>query len=204
MDRRHEKGPDWDRLFEAAQGQEGYFTTQQAHGAGYSSQLIVKHLQNGRMARVQHGIYRLKHFPPGQQEDLVPIWLWSERVGVFSHETALGLHELSDILPARIHLTLPARWRRRRLRIPKGVVVHHADVGRRERVWVGVVPVTSVQRTLADCAADHLQPDLLEQAVRQAVARGIVSKTQVAGVKRARVEPAALVALVRTPQNAPR
>jgi predicted transcriptional regulator of viral defense system len=64
----------------------------------------------------------------------VPIWLWSERVGVFSHETALGLHELSDVLPARIHLTLPAKWRRRRLRVPKGVVVHHADVDRRERV----------------------------------------------------------------------
>lgn len=189
---RRANSPSWDRLFETAQGQEGHFTTQQAHDAGYSSPLLVKYLRTGKMTRVQRGIYRLKHFPPGQQEDLVPIWLWSERVGVFSHETALGLHELSDVLPARIHLTLPAKWRRRRLRVPKGVVVHHADVGRRERVWVGVVPVTSVHRTLADCTADHLQPDLLEQAVRQAVARGIVTKTQVADVERA----------LRTPRTA--
>lgn len=179
------KSPDWDRLFETAQSQEGYFTTQQALDAGYSSQLLVKYFRGGKIVRTRRGIHRLKHFPPGQQEDLVPIWLWSDRAGVFSHETALSLHELSDVLAARIHLTLPAKWRRRRLRVPKGVVIHHADLGRRERVWVGVVPVTSARRTLADCAADHLQPDLLEQAVRQAVARGIVTKTQVADVERA-------------------
>ena len=33
-------------------------------------------------------------------------------MGVFSHDTALALHELSDALPARAHLTLPASWRR--------------------------------------------------------------------------------------------
>ena len=28
------------------------------------------------------------------------VWLWSEQAGVFSHQTALALHDLSDILPA--------------------------------------------------------------------------------------------------------
>ncbi len=31
--------PDWDRLYEAAAAQEGFFTTRQAADAGYSSQL---------------------------------------------------------------------------------------------------------------------------------------------------------------------
>src|SRR3989475_10509178 len=101
--------PDWDRLYQAALAEEGHFPTQQALDAGYSSQLLVKYLDSGKIIRVRRSVYRLKHFPPGQQEDLVALWLWSDRAGVFSHETALMLHELSDVLPARAHLTLPAK-----------------------------------------------------------------------------------------------
>ena len=177
--------PDWDRLYGVALRQEGHFTTQQANDAGYSSQLLVKYMRSEKVLRIRRGVYRLKHFPPGQQEDLVAIWLWSDRAGVFSHETALMLHDLSDVLPARAHLTVPATWRERRLRVPEGVVLHYAGVRKTERVWIGVVPVTSVPRTLADCAADHLSPDLLSAAVDQALARGVVAKREVARVQRA-------------------
>ena len=177
--------PDWDRLYGAALRQEGHFTTQQANEAGYSSQLLVKYIRSGKVLRVRRGVYRLKHFPPGQQEDLVAIWLWSEQAGVFSHETALMLHDLSDVLPARAHLTVPATWRERRLRVPDGVVLHYSDVRSSERAWVGVVPVTSVRRTLADCAADHVSTDLLSVAVDQALTRGVVAKRDVARIQRA-------------------
>ena len=178
-------GPDWDRLYETAIAQEGHFTTQQALDAGYSSQLLVKYLNSGKIIRVRRTVYRLKHFPPGQQEDLVALWLWSDRAGVFSHETALMLHELSDVLPARAHLTVPAKWRRRRLQVPDGVVLHYADVPKRDRAWVGAVPVTSPARTLADCAADQVAPDFLSSAISQALARGMVSRPQATAVERA-------------------
>ncbi len=178
-------GPDWDCLYETALAQEGHFTTQQALDAGYSSQLLVKYLNSGKIIRVRRTVYRLKHFPPGQQEDLVALWLWSDRAGVFSHETALMLHELSDVLPARAHLTVPAKWRRRRLQVPDGVVLHYADVPKRDRAWVGAVPVTSPARTLADCAADYVSPDFLSSAISQALARGMVSRPQATAVERA-------------------
>ena len=177
--------PDWDRLYETALAQEGHFTTQQALDAGYSSQLLVKYLNSGKIIRVRRTVYRLTHFPPGQQEDLVAVWLWSDRAGIFSHETALMLHELSDVLPARAHLTVPAKWRRRRLQVPDGVVLHYADVPKRDRAWVGAVPVTSPARTLADCAADYVSPDFLSSAISQALARGMVSRPQATAVERA-------------------
>jgi len=185
MSSRLQHGPDWDRLYATAQGQEGHFTTQQASSAGYSSQLLVKYLRSGKVVRARRGVYRIRHFPAGEQEDLVAIWLWSGQGGVFSHETALMLHELSDALPARAHLTVPAKWRRRRLRIPEGVVLHYASVPKPERAWVGAVPVTSVPRTLVDCAADLIPPDLLSAAVDQALTRGLVGKAQIAEVQRA-------------------
>jgi len=177
--------PSWDRLFETASTQEGYFTTQQAAEAGYSSQLLLKHIRAGRVARAQRGIYRLVHYPVGEHEDLVTAWLWSERTGLISHQTALALHGLSDALPAQLHLTLPAAWRKRRFRVPAGVVLHHADVPPDDRTWFGAVPATSAQRSLNDCARAGMSPDLLRQAARQAVRRGLVARTELGDVEEA-------------------
>jgi predicted transcriptional regulator of viral defense system len=168
-------GVDWDALFAVAQVQAGYFTTAQAAAAGYSPQLLHKYLANGTVVRTRHGIYRLVHFPPGEHEDLVILWLWAEQAGVFSHGTALALHDLSDALPARVHMTVPASWRRRRLRVPPGLVLHCADVSDAERVWFSAIPVTAPGRTLRDCMEANVSPDLVRQAVLQARRRGLLS-----------------------------
>jgi predicted transcriptional regulator of viral defense system len=177
--------PSWDTLFEVASEQEGLFTTVQAAEAGYSPQLLQKHLHGGRIRRVRRGVYRLVHFPPGEHEDLAAVWLWSGSAGVFSHETALALHDLSDALPSRVHLTVPSDWTRRRLRVPSGVVLHHADVPKGDRSWVGSLPVTSPLRTLADSASGGVAPDLVHQAMDQAVTRGLVTPAEVAAIAKA-------------------
>ena len=177
-----EHPPDWDRLYETAAGQEGLFTTQQAADAGYSPQLLVHHVRTGKVLRVQRGIYRLVHFPAGEHEELVASWLWSERAGVVSHQSALALHGLSDVLPAQVHLTLPAAWRRRRFRVPADVVLHHADVPAADRSWFGSVPITSPRRTLSDCARAPLSPELLSQAAHQALRRGLVGRDELGDV----------------------
>ena len=181
----HATRPTWDRLFGTAAAQEGYFTTSQAAEAGYSPQLLLKHLHAGRLVRTRRGIYRLVHFPAGQHEEMVVIWLWSERAGVVSHQTALALHGLSDALPAHTHLTLPRAWRQRRFRVPTDVVLHHADVPAAERSWFGAVPATSARRSLSDCARDGLSPELLGQAARQALRRGLVTQAELADVEAA-------------------
>ena len=166
--------PDWNRLYGIASSQEGQFTTAQACEAGYSPQLLQKHLKGGRIRRIARGIYRVVHYPEGDHEDLVAAWLWSDRAGTFSHETALALHELSDALPASIQMTVPARWAGRRLRVPRGLILHYADIAENARGWVGSVRVTTVPRTLIDCAASSVEPRLVQEAFEDAVARGLV------------------------------
>lgn len=177
--------PDWDRLFETAAGRAGYFTTRQAAEAGYSTHLLRKHIHAGRVVRSRRGIYRLVHFPASEHEELVAAWLWSDQAGVISHQTALALHGLSDVLPAHVHLTLPAAWKKRRFRVPPGVVLHHADVVPEDRAWFGAVPITNPRRTLSDCANAGLSPELLRQAARQALRRGVVARDEVVDVERA-------------------
>jgi predicted transcriptional regulator of viral defense system len=176
-------GPNWDRLFEVAAAQDGYFTTKQAAEAGYSSQLLLKHIRAGRVARVRRGIYRLVHFPAGEHDELVTAWLWSDRAGVVSHQTALALQGLSDALPAHVHMTLPRAWRQRRFRAPAGVVLHHADVPREDRTWFGPVPTTNPRRSLNDCAREGLSPELLRRAAQQALHRGLVTQAELGDVE---------------------
>jgi predicted transcriptional regulator of viral defense system len=94
---------------------------------------------------------------------------------VFSHETALALHDLSDALPGKVHMTVPPSWRRRRLRVPAGLVLHFADVGDTDRASYSAVPVTAPLRTLRDCIEANVASDLVRQGILQARRRGIVS-----------------------------
>jgi len=82
--------PNWDRLYETAAAQEGLFTTRQAAEAGYSTQLLRYHVSSGRVARARRGVYRLVHFPAGEHEELVMVWLWSERCTLINQVERVG------------------------------------------------------------------------------------------------------------------
>lgn len=177
------KTPTWNRLYEIAAAQGGYFTNRQAAEAGYSPQLVRSHVVGGKFHHIQRGIYQLKHFPAAEHEDLIAPWLWSEQSGIYSHQTALGLHGLSDVLTSILHMTVPAAWARRRLRVPKGVELHFADLLPRERTWHGLVPVTTPARALNECAQTKWAPDLLQQATSQALQRGLVDRLELREVE---------------------
>lgn len=166
----------WNALYEIASTQEGLFSRDQAAAAHVSDQALRWNLQHGNVRRLRRGVYRLGSFPPGDHEDLVELWLWSKQAGVFSHETALSLHGLSDVLAKRAHLTVPPGFRRRPESVPAELVLHTDDVPAEQRAWVGSVPVTTPELTLRHCALAHLSPDLLGQALNQARTRGLISR----------------------------
>jgi predicted transcriptional regulator of viral defense system len=173
--------PDWRALFQIAYPQSGYFRTAQAAAVGFSNQLLRKHRLAGRLTHGLHGVYRLADVPPGEHDDLVELWLWSEEIGVFSHETALALHELSDALPSRVHMTVPRSWRRRSA-APPVLTLHIANVPPDERTWVGSVPVTTVARTLRDSVDAGVDPALIAQAIAEGTARKLLVRADLRGI----------------------
>lgn len=183
------QSPEWDKLYELAAAQAGYFQLAQARDAGYSPPLLEYYVRDGRVERVARGIFRLAHYPPSDHEDLVVAWLWSDRFGAFSHETALVLHELSDALPAKQHLTVPSVWERRRLRVPENLILHFADLAENDKDWKGPLPVTTPLRTVVDCKTDHSPPDLVRQAATQGVKRGLFTREEVRRVLGTRGRP---------------
>lgn len=162
----------WQGLYQLAGQQAALFTTAQAAHHGISPELLIHHVKAGRIERVRRGIYRVGHLPPMDEEQLAELWLWSDQQGVLSHDTALQLHELSDALPAHVHMTVPTAWNRRRLRVPEVLMLHYAEVPEADRDWHGPVPVTRPMRTVLDCITDGVQPDLVAQAIEDAIHRG--------------------------------
>ena len=63
--------------------------------------------------------------------------------------------------------------------------MHHADIPPEDRTWFGPVPITTPRRTLTDCAHAEFSPELLLQAARQALRRGLVGKDELSEVEEA-------------------
>jgi hypothetical protein len=168
-----------DALFEIIEQQQGYFTAKQAAEAGYRLGSQAHHVKAGNWLRVERGIYRLARFPGSMEEQYVIYSLWSrnragEPVGVYSHETALSIHELSDANPARLHMTVPPSFRRTPSR-PKVVLLHRARLGSSEIEQRQGFAVTKAIRAVADVAAAGKQ-EFAEQALREGTKRGVVTR----------------------------
>lgn len=167
-------------LFARAHEQGGYFTAKQAAEAGYGYRHLDYHETAGNFERVGHGLYRLPMIPPAEHDDLIRLSLWSrdrrdEPQAVVSHESALVLHDLTDLLPGRIHLTVPPKFRKP---TPRGCVLHKASLAPRDIEERAGFRVTTPLRTLLDAAAGDVSQEELQKAVKQALARGLVRRSR--------------------------
>jgi predicted transcriptional regulator of viral defense system len=179
-------------LYEIAEPQYGFFTTKQAKEAGFDESKHAYHIRAGNWIREHRGIYRLRHFPSPERPDLMLWFLWSRDrnevpQGVYSHDTALALYDLSDVNPARLHMTVPKGFRRNSV-IPKALVLHKADLAPTDSQDVSGTRATTPLRTIADLiAAGTTDESILKQAITEGLARGLVTRRQ---IERAKLSPA--------------
>ena len=165
-------------LYQIAAAQGGYFTAAQARRAGYAYSQQHFHLARGNWVKIERGLFRLRDFPAGEREDLIRWSLWSRNQkgvpqAVVSHETALTLHELSDVMPDKIHLTVPRGFRKK---VPAGCVLHKANLASDEIEFRTGYRVTTPLRTLLDVADSPLSQEHVNRAVHDALERGLVRR----------------------------
>lgn len=167
-------------LFAIAEGQGGFFTAKQAESAGFDRTNHSYHIRSGNWTREYRGIYRLAQYPAPPEADLILWFLWSRNredapQGVYSHATALRIYDLSDIMPAKIHMTVPQKFRRG-AETPKGLVLHWDDIPPGDIEEREGFRVTRPLRTLRDLVAEGGLPrDLLKQAFEEAGSRGLIT-----------------------------
>ena len=181
------------QLFEIADRQQGFFTAKQAEECGYKRSNFHLKLDSGEWAQEERGVYRLARYPVTERPELVLWSLWSRNIedvpqGVWSHETALDIHELSDVMPSKMHMTVPLEFRRRKeppklLRLYRGVL-EDSDIEERQGYRV-----TTPLRTIIDCVAEGTVADnFIAQAVQQALGRGLLLERELKSLKQTRPE----------------
>jgi predicted transcriptional regulator of viral defense system len=167
-------------LLSKALEQGGYFTAKQAISSGYAYPHLEYHVSTGSFERVDHGLYRLATVPAGENDELVRLSLWSRNredkpQAVVSHESALVLHDLTELLPGAVHLTVPPKFRKT---LPLGCLLHKGNLSPAEVEHRTGFRVTTPLRTLLDVARGEISREQCEKAVAEALTRGLVRRSK--------------------------
>jgi predicted transcriptional regulator of viral defense system len=166
------------RLAERAAENYGYLTGEDALA------------RRGQLDRVEHGIYRMPLIPPSRLDQYKLATLWPDRRGLISHESALDLYGVSDVNPAKLHVTVPRSYRTHR-RIPALYVLHRGDIAEADRSSVEGIPAVSIAKAIRQVHEQHLRRSLVEQAIGDAVRDGWLPRRQADQLRHELLEQAA-------------
>jgi predicted transcriptional regulator of viral defense system len=170
-------GKDYNALMDVATGQYGYVTTGDAAAVGVAADRLRKMAERRTLDRIAQGLYRVPAVAPTGLDQYMEATLWPRGGGVLSHETALDLHELCDVNPAKIHVTVRKDLRITRA-IPAVYRLDHRDLDEREITRHEGIPIVTPARAIADGIETHLGAHLIKQAIVTARRRGAITKAQ--------------------------
>lgn len=155
--------------------QAGYVTAAQALDLGYSYQAQKYHVDSGNWLRVDRGLFRLPDWPPAPDDQWVRWTLWSDNRGVVSHESAALVHDLGELDPRRVHLSVPIGFRA----IDPAVVTHVSELPATDVLDRGAWRVTAPLRTLLDLAGSNTSQEQLDAAVAGALESGLTTPRRI-------------------------
>lgn len=171
------------KLYQIAENQLGYFTAKQAKSAGYLSKNHAYHVKKGHWISEYRSIYRLVNFPHTDESEMVLWSLWSRNrdevsEGVYSHETALSLYNVSDAMPAKLHMTVPTKFRKSTI-IPQILILHRANLSPEDFVKKNSYSMTTPYRTIKDLVIEKSTDEIiLDQAIREFRKLGLLTEKQ--------------------------
>jgi predicted transcriptional regulator of viral defense system len=151
--------------------QGGYFNRRDAGRYGLNDALLRYHTNTGRFERVLPGVYRLATAPINPYDEYLLAWIWTNYRGAISHESALALYDLGDIMPSSIHITVPRPFHR----TSAPFKIHLSPLPEADVQNYNGVDVTTPARSIADAAATGTDPTQVHKIIREALSRGLVN-----------------------------
>lgn len=178
------------QLLEVANDRFGYVTPEDARAVGVNPDRLPELAHRGLAEHIAQGVYRIPLVPPTGLDQYMEATLWPQGArGILCHDTALDLHELCDVNPAKIHLTVPGGEYRVRRDVPPRYVLHRRDLAAEDVTLHEGIPIVTAYRAILDGFEAGLGLRLLEQAIDTAAGRGLLRPQQRAEAKRLLTEP---------------
>lgn len=140
----------------------GIVTTAQANEVGVSNERLRLLVHSGDLERVTTGIYVL---PDEFADKMFIVQLRRPKI-IYSHETALFLHELTDRDPINYMVTVPTGYNPTRLREDGFTVftikreLHEIGVTKLTTMFGNSVTVYDMERTICDCLRSRNNLDI--------------------------------------------
>jgi predicted transcriptional regulator of viral defense system len=138
------------------------FTTAQANDVGVSNERLRLLVKSGELERPHFGVYIL----PDEFDDKMYAAQQRRPKIIYSHETALFLHDLTDRDPIDYSVTVPAGYSPVRLRNDNFTVytikreLHEVGVTEAETMFGHTVRVYGLERTICDCLRNRNKMDI--------------------------------------------
>jgi predicted transcriptional regulator of viral defense system len=153
----------------------GIITTAQANEVGISNERLRLLVKSGDLERASFGVYTL----PDEFADKMYIAQLRRSKIIYSHETALFLHGLTDRDPISYTVTVPTGYSATRLRNDGFIVftikreLHEIGVTKKATIFGNTVKVYNMERTICDClrSRNRLDISVITDAIKRYVRR---------------------------------
>jgi len=153
----------------------GTVTTTQANDVGISNERLRLLVKAGKLERASFGVY----ISPNEFVDKMYITQLRRQKIIYSHETALFLHNLTDRDPINYVVTVPTGYNATRLRKDGFEVftikreLHRVGVMQTKTMFGNDVITYDLERTICDCLRSRNQMDIavVNDAVKRYVRR---------------------------------
>lgn len=159
-------------------GQWGLVTTQQAVATGVPRIWMSRLNQRGIIRKIRQGVYELPSAVRDNKLGLYATWLATEPAEravhrrrennpvVVSHESAAQIHRLGKTGDGRFHFTSAERKQTG----TDDIVYYKAALPTSDIEYIDGLPVTTIERTIADLAATMTDEQALAEVLRDGVA----------------------------------
>lgn len=165
-------------LWEIAATQHGFVTAQQALDQGISRGSVKQLVHRGTLHRAAFGVYRFPKYPYADSDRYMLAVLWTRAPeAALSHETALDVYAMSDLIPTRIHVTV-GKDRRLRREDAERYEIHTADLNPGQIGWWDEIPTVTAATAVAQCIDSGTPTYLIRQALERGRAQGRLTARQ--------------------------
>lgn len=160
----------YDDIFEVASDNFGLITSAQARGLGIAKEELSKLQARGKLERIGHGVYRVKHHVPSALD------IYADAVALVGPEayvfgrSVLAMLNLASVNPSTIEVGTPKRVRKN---LPSHIEAVQRSSGDATTIYDGI-PSMTVADAILFCKG-RIMPDRLREALRDAAEQGLVT-----------------------------
>ncbi len=162
------------KLLERAVDQHGLLTPDDARAVGTTENALRRLAQRGVIERLGFAVYQVPQLAGDPFAQYQEALLWLRAPAALTHETALDLHGLCDINPAKVHVTVGGRYRPRRT-APDWIAIHHGDLTDDDFTWLEGLRIATPGRAIRDAIATHVGQQFIDQAIETGRQRGALT-----------------------------